>query len=396
MLIGVVGKPNAGKSTFFAAASLAPAEIADYPFTTIKPNRGVAYVTHPCPHLDVGTACEPNNAPCREGTRLVPIDLLDVAGLVPDAHQGRGLGNQFLDDLRQASALVHVVDASGGTDGEGNPVAVGEHDPREDIDFLEMELAYWIAGILGRDWVKTARRAESEGVPLEKLLAERVAGLGLKEGHVQGALREARPDGSPRQWGETQLRELAHALRRVGMPMVIAANKADITPPEAMERLTTPGRPDPIPTCSECELALRRAAQAGLVEYLPGASSFRIHEAAALTAAQRDALQRIEAHLKRFGSTGVQAVLEGLVYETLGRLVVFPVEDENHWTDKDGHVLPDAYLMPPGSKARDLAYRVHTDLGENFIRAINARTKRVVGQEYELQDGDVIRVVART
>src|SRR5439155_44937 len=117
------------KSTFLAAATLAPVHIPNYPFTTIDANRGVAYVRKRCPHLELGHPCKPKNAPCNGGTRLIPVELLDVAGLVPNAHEGRGLGNKFLDDLRQANAFVHVIDATGGTDFEGNPVALGTHDP---------------------------------------------------------------------------------------------------------------------------------------------------------------------------------------------------------------------------------------------------------------------------
>src|SRR3990170_1943233 len=189
MELGIVGKPNVGKSTFFAAATLAPAQIANYPFTTVEANRGIAYIRKRCPHLDLGRPCAPNNAPCQDGTRLIPVELLDVAGLVPRAHEGRGLGNQFLDDLRQASAFVHVVDASGGTDFEGNPVPTGSHDPLEDVRFLEDELAHWIAGILSRHWEKEARRADLEAVPPEKVLHDRLTGLGFTETQIHHALR---------------------------------------------------------------------------------------------------------------------------------------------------------------------------------------------------------------
>lgn len=396
MLVGVVGKPNAGKSTFFAAATLAPAEIAAYPFTTIKPNRGIAYVTHPCPHPEVGTACSPNNAPCSDGTRLVPVDLLDVAGLVPEAHRGKGLGNQFLDDLRQASAFLHIVDASGATDLEGNVHEVGAHDPREDVRFLDEELAHWMAGILARNWDKTARRVEVEGESLEKLLAERLAGLGLREVQVHAALRAAALGDRPRAWSEEDLLRLARELRRTGKPLVLAANKADVAPPEVLEGLLDLEGYPAVATCAECELALRRAAKAELVDYVPGAEAFHVREEASLSEAQEHALHRIREHLAAFGSTGVQACLERLIFEVLGMIVAYPVEDENHWTDKAGNVLPDAYLLPRGSVARDLAYKVHSDLGEGFIRAVNARTKRVVGHDYEVQDGDVIKIVARS
>src|SRR5213594_3660937 len=218
--LGVVGKPNVGKSTFFAAATLAPVQIANYPFTTIEANRGVAFVRKTCPHNEIGRPCKPNNAPCEGGTRLIPVEVLDVAGLVPKAHEGRGLGNKFLDDLRQAAAFVHVVDASGRTDFEGNAVKEGTHDPTEDVRFLEEELAHWIYGIIERDFEKNARRAELEEVPIERIVHERVTGLGLSEAQVVLAVREA---GLPERVSTSKkadLLRLADLLRRKGKPML--------------------------------------------------------------------------------------------------------------------------------------------------------------------------------
>jgi ribosome-binding ATPase YchF (GTP1/OBG family) len=394
--VGLVGKPNVGKSTFFAAATLAPAEIASYPFTTIHANRGVAYVRAPCPHTDLGRPCAPNNSLCEEGIRLVPVVVLDVAGLVPKAHEGRGLGNRFLDDLRQAAAFVHVVDASGATDFEGNPVAPESHDPLEDLRFLEEELAHWIRAILARGWDKAARRAELDGQPIERWLANRLTGLGLTEGHVLAALRDTALAPKPSQWEDGDLLRLARNLRRRGKPMLVAANKADVASEAALARLRDAEGSVVVPTSAEFELALRRAAKADFIRYVPGAATFALSSPDRLTPAQRTALDRIRTYLARFGSTGVQTCIEAVVYRLLDLVVVYPVEDETHWTDKEGRVLPDAHLVPRGATAKDLAYKVHTDLGEGFIRAINARTKRVVGHEYALQDGDVIKIVART
>ena len=395
MELGIVGKPNVGKSTFFSAATLAPAQIANYPFTTIEPNRGVAFVRVKCPHLEIGKPCNPVHGGCQDGKRFVPVDVLDIAGLVPKAHEGRGLGNKFLDDLRQAAAFIHVVDASGGTDFEGNPVKPGTHDPLEDVRFLEEELAHWVRGILARDLDKVARRAELEETPMERVLHERLAGLGVTESQIHVALTDAGMDAHPSKWTAEDTFRLSKQILRRGKPMMVAANKADIAPPEAIGRLRKDAGTLVVPTAAEFELALRRAAKAGLIAYEPGASTFRILDPGKLSPAQLAGLNRIESFLETHGSTGVQPCIEEAVRTLLNLIVVFPVEDETHWTDKKGNVLPDAFLVPRGSTAKDLAFRVHTDLGKGFIRAINARTRMVVGHDYALQDGDVIKIVAR-
>jgi len=393
--LGVVGKPNVGKSTFFAAATLAPVQIANCPFTTIEANRGVAYVRKRCPHKEIGHVCKPNNAPCQDGTRLIPVELLDVAGLVPKAHEGRGLGNKFLDDLRQASAFVHVIDVTGGTDFEGNPVPPGSHDPLNDVRFLEDELAHWVAGILSRNWEKEARHADLEEVPPEKLLLTRLTGLGLTETKIHLALREVPLDPKIARWTPDDLLRIARKILRRGKPTVLAANKADLVSQEAMDRLRKVEDYHVIPTSAEYELALRRAAGAGLIVYEPGASSFRVLNLEKLSPAQTKGLEMIQAFLRTRGSTGVQACIEEAVFKLLDLIVVYPVEDEHHWTDKAGNVLPDAFLVPRGSTAADVAFKVHTDLGNHFIRAINARTKMVVGRDHPVQDGDVIKIVAK-
>jgi hypothetical protein len=395
MELGIVGKPNVGKSTFFAAATLAPASIANYPFTTIQPNRGIAYIRKRCPHLDLGKPCAPNNAPCAAGTRLVPVELLDVAGLVPRAHEGRGLGNKFLDDLRQASAFIHVVDASGATDYEGNVVPTGSHDPLEDVRFLEDELAHWIAGILARNWEKDARRADLDGIPPERVVHDRVTGLGLSEAQVHLALRETSLDPKMARWSPDDLLRLARSLRARGKPMLVAANKSDVTPRDRLDRIRGAAGSRVVPTAAEFELALRRAAKAGLIAYEPGGASFEIVDPAKLTPAQGKALESVRAYLKENGSTGVQACLEEAVGALLDLIVVYPVEDEGRWTDKKGNVLPDAFLVPRGSTAREVAFKVHTDLGNHFIRAIDARTKMVVGHDHPVRDGDILKIVAK-
>ncbi|MGC9060212.1 MAG: redox-regulated ATPase YchF [Thermoplasmata archaeon] len=396
MEIGIVGKPNVGKSTFFAAATLANAEIASYPFTTIEPNMGVAYVRTKCPHVELHVQCNPRNSLCVNGIRMVPVKMIDVAGLVPDAHKGKGLGNKFLDDLRQADCLIHIVDASGSTTLDGNMCNIGEHNPLEDVEFLEKEIYYWLAGIIMKDWERKARTIEISGGKLEEVLSEKLGGLGITPKHVIAALHTAPVDVSkPSKWKEEEFLALSKVLVKISKPLIIAANKADIAPEENIKKLTSLKEYIVIPTMADYELALRRASKAGVIRYTPGDADFEVMKPESLKEAQIKALEKIREGIKKFGGTGVQKCIETAVFKLLDRIVVYPVEDETHFKDKEGRILPDAYLMPRDSTAKDLAFKVHTDLGKNFIRAINARTKMVLGADYNLKDGDIIKIVAR-
>ncbi|KUO41331.1 MAG: translation-associated GTPase [Hadesarchaea archaeon DG-33-1] len=393
--LGLVGKPNTGKTTFFNAATLANAPVAGYPFTTIDANVGVTYVRSPCPCRELKVTCNPQNSKCVDGVRYVPIRMIDVAGLVEGAHMGRGLGNRFLDNLRMAAALVHIIDAAGSTDAEGKPCPLGTHDPVQDIDFLEIEIAAWLRALLIKEWPKFARRAKYEELDLVKEIAGRLSGLGIKENHIAQAFREAGVDRSnPETWSDDDLLRFVAEVRKASKPIMIAANKADVPTAEPnIERLRQRGYLM-VPTCSEAELILRRADEKGLVRYEPGSGNFEILKPESLNEQQRKALEMIQALLKKWGSTGVQQVVDKVVYELLNLIVVYPVDDEHKLTDKKGNVLPDAYLVPKGTTAREFAYVIHTDLGESFIHAIDVRTKRRLGEDYELEGGDVIRIVA--
>ena len=395
MEIGIVGKPNVGKSTFFEAATLAGAEIANYPFTTIDANKGMGYLRAKCPHVELNVQCQPNNSTCLDGTRFVPVELLDVAGLVPDAHSGKGLGNKFLDDIRQAKMLIHVVDISGSTDAEGNPVDPGTHDPADDVVFLEKEMDYWMKGIIMKEWYKISRMAESQGKKLESLLYDKLTGLGINIHQIIESLHHLDFGEKYTKWTDDQLLELASDLRSRSKPLIIAANKADRVEEESIENLiTSAGDYTVIPTCAEAELALRRADKAGMIRYRPGGGDFEMVDEGNLNSAQIKGLERIREVLDRFGSTNIQKTLETAAYDLLDLIVVYPVEDEHKFTDKDGRVLPDAHLVRSGSNAKDLAYKVHTDLGDNFIRAIDCKTNRTIGADHELKDGDVVKIHA--
>ncbi len=397
MEVGVVGKPNVGKSTLFNALTLLDVPMAPYPFTTTEPNRGVGAVRVPCPHTEKGTACTPGNAKCVDGTRWVPVNLVDVPGLVPGAHEGKGLGHKFLDDLRAADGFLQVVDASGGTTADGTLAPVGSQDPSEEVLWLQEELIDWINGILSKDFDRYAKSVELEGSKVEEFLQTRLTGLSIGPHAIATALRNSPVDRArPSLWTRAERRALAEALLIAAKPRLVAANKVDRIQPDAFADLKERIAPTPVAaTMAEAELTLRRAARANLVAYRPGDATFRETDPGRLTAAQRHALSEIRTLLERWGSTGVQPVLERMVFDRLAQMVVFPVEDEQRWTDSRGRVLPDAIIVPLHTPARAVAYRVHTDLGEHFIRAIDGRTHRALAADHPLDPGSVVRIVAR-
>ncbi len=383
--IGLAGKPNAGKSTFFKSATLIDVAIANYPFTTIEPNVGIAYVRTRCVCRELGIDC----GKCVDGWRFIPVKLIDVAGLVPGAHEGRGLGNEFLDNLRQAEGIIHVVDASGSTDEEGNEVGVGEHDPVEDVKFLREELDMWLFGILKRNWNKIARRIHLERRDPAKFITEQLAGLGFEEWMVKQALKVVGK--GVHEFSDEDLKIFAKELRKVRMKMVIAANKADKAPDELIERLLSLDE-TVIPTSAYYELALRLASKNGYIKYLPGDEDFEVLKP--LNEKQKRLLDDIRAFMKKYGGTGVQKAINTLVFDVLGYIVVYPVEDENKFTDSKGNVLPDAFLVKKGTTVRELAYKIHTEIGEHFIYAIDAKRKVRIGEDYELKHNDVVKIVS--
>ncbi len=393
MQIGIVGKPNVGKTTFFNAATNAHAEIAPYPFTTIDANRGVMYARSTCPCKEFNVQCNPRNSECRDGIRYVPIEAIDVAGLVPKAHEGRGLGNKFLDDLRQASCLIHIIDASGSTDEEGRMCNVGEHNPESDVQFLKEEIDYWILGIIKKDWDKISRRCKLEGKKIDRALAEKLTGLGIKEGEIHTAIKKAGLTDDATTWNEGNLLTLSSFIREIGKPILLALNKSDKAPDEMIKKIVGEYA---IPTSAESELALSKAAEKEFIEYKPGDGTFTILHKEKMDEKQVKALEYIQTHvMEKYGGTGVQKCIDTAVFKLLNLITVYPVEDEHQLSDKDGNVLPDAYLVPMGSKVLDLAYKVHTDLGEGFIRAVDVHTHMVVGADHELKDGDIIHIIAK-
>jgi ribosome-binding ATPase len=395
MLIGLIGKANVGKSTFFNAATELMAQAANYPFTTIKPNLGVGHARVKCVCKEFGVQDNPVHSMCVDGNRFIPIKLIDVAGLVPEAHNGRGLGNKFLDDARQADVLIHVVDASASTDSEGKSVPLGVGDPLYDVKFVEDEFNLWLASIISRDWNKLAREAESQAQKLENMLSKRLTGLAIEETHIVKALEETGLRSKKATlWKEEDLFNFCKKLRASAKPILISANKADLpTAENIITKLKSLGL-DVIPCIAEAEILLRRATKKGFLHYLPGDNSFTIKSGVILNEPQKKALDAIYSLIAKYGSTGVQETINLACFKLLKLIVVYPVQDEIKLMDKKGNILPDAYLLTEGSTAKDLATAIHADIGRGFLYAIDARSKQRVGAEYKLKNNDVVKIVS--
>jgi ribosome-binding ATPase YchF (GTP1/OBG family) len=396
MFVGIVGKPSCGKSTFFKAATLADVDIANYPFTTIKPNHAVGFVKLECVDKEFNKQCNPREGFCVHGWRFVPIDLMDVAGLVPGAHTGAGMGNQFLDDLRQADALVHVIDISGSVNEKGEPVTPLSYDPSNDVRFLEEELDMWYLGILKKGWEKFARTVMQEKSNIARAIGKQLSGLKVTEEMTEDVIKKLGLDmEKPNTWEESNLKSLATELRKLTKPIIIAANKVDVPGADRnFEQVKDEFKDYIIIPCSaESELALREAAKHDIIDYVPGDNKFTILDESKLNDKQKAALDFIQKEvLDRFGSTGVQAVLDNSIFNLLKYIAIFP-GGVNKLEDQHGNVLPDCFLLPEGSTALNFAFRIHTDIGNKFIRAIDVKTKMTVGKDHKLKHRDVVEIV---
>ena len=390
--IGLVGKPSVGKSTFFNAATMNDVPEGAYPFTTIDPSVGEAYVRVECAAPEFDEACTPNVGFCEDETRFVPTKLVDVAGLVPGAHEGRGLGNQFLTDLNEADVLVHVVDFSGKTDIEGEPVE--DHDPREDIDFLEAELDMWYLEILEKGINRYESGYDGEDDDVEVELAEQMSAFRINKDEIKREILSLDLALEPETWNDEDREDLAREIRKTTKPMVVAANKMDTPSAQAnFEEITNDPDYDHLtftPTSAHAEKALKNADEQGAVEYRPGDADFDI--VADVSDEQREGLEAIREFVEAYDGTGVQRALEDALFEELGVVPIFP-GGANGLGNENGEVLPDCFLLPANSTAEDFAYHIHSDIGDGFLHGIDCRSKRQVGANTVLDERDVIDVV---
>jgi len=394
--VGIIGKTNTGKTTLFNAATLLNAEISNFPFTTKEPNVGNAYVCDACVCRELGVKDNPLNSTCIEGWRYVPVKIVDVPGLVKDAWKGRGLGNQFLSVTGAADALVHVVDASGSINPEGEITAPGSGNPLQDAMDIEMELSHWLAGVIINNGERIVREEPRSSTALA--ITGPLVGLKATVPKVTLALEGSGLEKVPfLRWTDSQILKFSSALFPILKPTLIVANKMDVlTSEKNFENLTKHYGHNLVAACSaEAELMLRRAEKQGLLKYTPGGEKFKIVENARLTPEQKGALKHVETRvMDKFLRTGIQQALNTVVFKLLRMNMIFPVRDETKFTDNHGNVLPDAHLLPDDSTPIDLAAHVHTSLAENYVMAIDAKTGVRLPADYKLRHKDVIKILA--
>jgi len=395
--LGLIGKTNTGKTTFFNAATLSSEEISSYPFTTKKPVTGISHAITLCVHPEFKVQDNPNNSKCVNGWRYIPVEIIDLPGLIKDAWKGKGLGNQFLAIAAQSDALLHVVDASGGIDSTGQISQAGTGDPVSDFADIEEELIMWYLKILEGNRDKVSRSINGGTDPIEAI-AELYGGIGVTKNHVKDALRNTElTEKNFDNFDMTDSKRLASQLRRISKPTLIVANKVDVDGADKnFDRLRERYNDTiVIPASGDSELSLRRAEQKGLIKYSPGSEQFEIVKADELNKKQTDALDFIKKGIMgEYMRTGVQFAINIAVFKLLKMNSIYPVANDKSLADKKGRILPDLILLKNGATVNDLAREIHTDLTKGLLYAKDLRYNLRLPVDYQLRDRDVISLVS--
>jgi len=395
--IGIIGKTNTGKTTFFNSSTLSSDEISTYPFTTKKSSTSTGYANTLCVHPEFNVVDNPNNSRCEDGWRYIPIELIDLPGLIKDAWKGKGLGNQFLSIASQSDALLHVVDASGSIDATGKITETGSGDPVSDFADIEEELNMWYQKILegNRDRLQKIIKSDDDHVGA---LTELYQGVGVKRNHVKEALNTSGLEEKDIENYDMQdSKKFASYLRKISKPTLIVANKIDVDGADKnFERLRERYNDMiVIPASADSELTLRRAEQKELIKYSPGSENFEMLQINELNQKQKDALDFIQSDIMgEYMRTGVQFAINVTVFKLLKMNSIYPVASPEKLSDKKGRVLPDLVLLKDGATVTDLAKEIHSDLTKGLLYAKDLRYNLRVPTNYQLRDRDVICLIS--
>lgn len=397
--IGLIGKTNTGKTTFFNSATLSSEEISSYPFTTKSPVSGIAHAISLCVHPEFQIQDNPNNSKCLDGWRYIPIELIDLPGLIKDAWKGKGLGNQFLSIAAQSDALLHVVDASGGIDSTGQITEAGAGDPISDFADIEEELIMWYQKILEGNRDKVSKLIKT-GSDVLDAITDLYRGIGVTKTHVKETfhitnLEEKDFD----DFDMVDTKKFASYLRKISKPTLIVANKVDVEGADKNFARLRERYNDSIiiPVSGDSEFVLRRAEQKGLIKYSPGSETFEIIKSDELNEKQNNALNFIKKGIMgEYMRTGVQFAINVAVFKLLKMNSIYPVADEKNLADKKGRVLPDLILLKDGATINDLAKEIHSDLTKGLLYAKDLRYNLRLPIDYQLRDRDVVSLVSAT
>ena len=395
--IGLIGKTNTGKTTFFNSATLATADISNYPFTTKQPAIGNANAVTLCVHKELNLQDNPKNSRCVDGWRFIPVELVDLPGLIKGAWEGKGLGNKFLSVAAQSDALLHIVDVSGSIDAAGRIAEPGSGDPIADIGDIEEELVMWYLKLLEGNRDKISRAINS-GSDMQSAIADVFRGIGVNEEHVKMALQENKLENHKfDELGPQESKDFSWSLRDISKPTLIVANKVDLPSATDNFKRVREEYNDMIivPSSADAELTLRRAANRGLIRYSPGDERFEIKDQSILTDKQKWALNFIRKDiLDEYMRTGIQFAINVAVFKLLRMNAVYPVAEASKLSDKSGNVLPDVYLMKSGSTVEDLAKEIHSELAKGLLYAIDIRDGLRLPINYEIKDRDILSIIS--